>query len=70
MSPVEKVAITLNHFNNGKTVVLITHKQTELYNVALHSEDMLLNALYRAVTVRPIWIKEIHHAKHNTRNTS
>ena len=54
MSPVEKVALTLNHFNNGETVVLITHKQTELYNVKLHSEDMLLNALYNAVTVRLI----------------
>lgn len=54
MTPVEKLAIVLNHFNSGKTVVLITHKQTELYNVALHSEDMLLNALYNAVVVRLI----------------
>lgn len=54
MSPVEKVALTLNHFNNGKTVVVMTHKQTELYNVKLHSESMLLNALSSAVTVRPI----------------
>ena len=54
MTPVEKVATVLNHFNNGKTVVLMTHKQTELYNAALHSEDMLLNALYNAVTVRLI----------------
>lgn len=54
MSPVEKLATVLNHFNNGKTVVLMTHKQTELYNVKLHSEDMLLNALYNAVMVRLI----------------
>lgn len=54
MTPVEKVAITLNHFNNGSTVVLMTHKQTELYNVALHSEDMLLEALNNAVLVRLI----------------
>lgn len=54
MSPVEKVANVLNHFNNGKTVVLMTHKQTELYNVKLHSEDMLVNALQNAVFVRLI----------------
>lgn len=54
MSPVEKLATVLNSFNNGYTVVLITHNQTELYNVALHSEDMLLNALNSAVTVRLI----------------
>lgn len=54
MSPVEKLAIVSNHFNNGYTVVLMTHKQTELYNVKLHSEDMLLNALYNAVMVRLI----------------
>lgn len=54
MSPVEKVALVLNSFNNGKTVVLMTHKQTELYNVSLHSEDMLLNALNNAVLVRLI----------------
>lgn len=54
MSPVEKVALTLNHFNNGKTVVLMTHKQTELYNVKLHNEDMLLNAIKNAVAVRLI----------------
>lgn len=54
MSPVEKVALTLNHFNNGKTIVLITHKQTGLYNVKLHSEDMLINALNSAVLVRLI----------------
>lgn len=54
MSPVEKVALVLNSFNNGKTVVIIGYKQTELYNVKLHSEDMLLNALYNAVAVRLI----------------
>lgn len=54
MSQVEKVATVLNHFNNGKTVIVITHKQTELYNVKLHNENMLLNALYSAVTVRLI----------------
>lgn len=54
MSPVEKLALTLNHFNSGRTVVLMTHKQTELYNVKLHSEYMLLNALNSAVTVRLI----------------
>lgn len=54
MTQVEQVALVLNHFNNSKTVVLITHKQTELYNVALHSEDMLLNALNNAVLVRLI----------------
>lgn len=54
MSQVEKVALTIEHFNSGNTVVLITNKQTELYNVKLHSEDMLLNALYSAVVVRLI----------------
>lgn len=54
MSPVEKVALVLNHFNNGNTVVLMTHKQTELYNVKLHSENMLLNALNSAVVIRLI----------------
>lgn len=54
MTPVEKVANVLNHFNNGKTVVLMTYKQTELYNVALHSENTLLNALYNATAVRLI----------------
>lgn len=54
MTPVEKVANVLNHFNNGGTVVLMTHKQTELYNVKLHSENMLLNALQNAVAVRLI----------------
>ena len=54
MSPLEKLAIVLNHFNNGKTVVIMTHNKTELYNVKLHSEDILLNALNNAVTVRLI----------------
>jgi len=54
MSKVEKLAIILNNFNSGKTVVLITHKHTELYNVSLHSENMLLNALNSAVMVRLI----------------
>lgn len=54
MTQVEQVAIVLNSFNNGKTVVLMTHKQTELYNVALHSEDTLLNALNNAILVRLI----------------
>lgn len=54
MSPAEKLATVLNSFNNGYTVVLITHKQTELYNVKLHSEDMLLKALKSAITVRLI----------------
>jgi len=54
MSPVEKVALVLNCFNNGSTVVVIGFKQTELYNVKLHSEDMLLNALKNAITVRLI----------------
>lgn len=54
MSPVEKVATVLNCFNNGYTVVLMTHKQTELYNLALHSENTLLNALNNAVLVRLI----------------
>lgn len=54
MTPSEKLAIILNNFNNGKTVVLITHKQTELYNVKFHSENMLLNALNNAVAVRLI----------------
>lgn len=48
------VAITLDHFNNGQTVVIMTHKQTELYNVKLHSEEVLLEALYNAVLVRLI----------------
>lgn len=52
MSQVEKVALILNSFNSGKTAVLITHKQTELYNVKLHSEDILLNALNSALVVR------------------
>lgn len=54
MTQVEKLAIILNSFNDGKTVVLITHKQTELYNVKLHSEEMLLKALNSAVAVRLI----------------
>ena len=54
MSPVEQVATVLNCFNNGYTVVVIGYKQTELYNVKLHSEDMLINALNSAVTVRLI----------------
>ena len=54
MTQVEKLATVLNCFNNGYTVVLITHKQTELYNVKLHSEEMLLKALYNAVAVRLI----------------
>ena len=54
MSPVEKVALVLNCFNDGYTVVVIGFKQTELYNVKLHSEDMLLNALKNAVKVRLI----------------
>lgn len=54
MTQVEKVALVLNYFNNGFTVVIIGFKQTELYNVKLHSEDMLLNALYSAVVVRLI----------------
>lgn len=54
MTPVEKLAIVLNHFNSGYTVVLMTHKQTELYSVKLHSEYMLLNALQNAVLVRLI----------------
>lgn len=54
MSQVEKLATVLNCFNNGYTVVLMTHKKTELYNVKLHSEDMLINALNNAVTVRLI----------------
>lgn len=54
MSQVEKLATVLNSFNNGYTVVVIGFKQTELYNVKLHSEDMLLNALKSAITVRLI----------------
>lgn len=54
MSQVEKVALVLNNFNNGCTVVVIGYKQIELYNVALHNENMLLNALYNAVVVRLI----------------
>ena len=54
MSKVKKLAIVSNHFNNGYTVVLMTHKQTELYNVKLHSEAMLLKALKNAVLVRLI----------------
>lgn len=54
MPQVEKLETVLNSFNNGCTVVLITHKQTELYNIKLHSENMLLNALYNAVVVRLI----------------
>lgn len=54
MTPVEKLAIVLNHFNIGNTVVLITHKQTELYSAKLHSENMLLKALQNAVAVRLI----------------
>ena len=54
MSKVEKLATVLNCFNDGYTVVVIGFKQTELYNVKLHSEDMLLNALNSAVTVRLI----------------
>lgn len=54
MSQVEKLALVLNHFNNGYTVVVIGYKQTELYSVKLHSENMLLNALYSAVAVRLI----------------
>ena len=54
MSHVEKVALVLNCFNNGCTVVVIGYKQTELYNVKLHNESMLLNALKGAITVRLI----------------
>lgn len=54
MTQVEKLATVLNSFNNDYTVLVIGYKQTELYNVKLHSEDMLLKALYSAVTVRPI----------------
>lgn len=54
MSQVDKLAAILSHFNNGKTVVLMTHKQTELYNVSLHGEDMLLKAINNAVLVRLI----------------
>lgn len=54
MTQVNTQAIILNHFNNGKTVVLMTHKQTELYNVALHGENMLLEALNSATLVRLI----------------
>ena len=54
MSQVEKLEIVLNSFNNGVTVVIIGYKQTELYNVKLHSEEVLLKALYNAVLVRLI----------------
>lgn len=54
MSQVEKLATVLNCFNGGHTVVVIGFKQTELYNVKLHSEEKLLNALKNAVTVRLI----------------
>lgn len=54
MSQVEKLATVLNHFNNGYTVVVIGFKQTGLYNVKLHSEEMLLNSLKSAITVRLI----------------
>lgn len=54
MSQVEKLATVLNSFNNGYTVVVIGYKQTELYNIKLHSEDTLLNALNNAVAVRLI----------------
>lgn len=54
MSKVEKLAIVLNSFNNGKTVVIFTHKYTELYNVSWHNENTLVNALNNAVTVRLI----------------
>ena len=54
MTQVEKSATVLNSFNDGYTVVIIGFKQTELYNVKLHSENMLLKALYNAVTVRLI----------------
>lgn len=54
MTPSEKIAIILNNFNNGKTVVIMTHKHTELYNINWHSENMLLNALNNAVAVRLI----------------
>lgn len=54
MKQVEKLAIVLNCFNKGYTAVVIGFKQTELYNVKLHSEDMLLNALKQAVKVRLI----------------
>lgn len=54
MTRAEKIAIILNSFNNGKTVVIMTHKQTELYNIIWHSENMLLNALNNAIAVRLI----------------
>ena len=54
MTHAEKLAVIVSNFNNGQTVVLITHKHTELYNVKLHSENMLLNALNNAVAVRLI----------------
>lgn len=54
MTKVEKLAIVINHFNGGKTVVVVGYKQTELYNVSWHSENTLLNALNSAVTVRLI----------------
>ena len=54
MTQVEKLAAVLNSFNDGYTVIVIGFKQTELYNVKLHSEDVLLKALYNAITVRLI----------------
>ena len=54
MSQVEKLETVLNCFNGGYTVVVIGFKQTELYNVKLHSEEMLLKALKSAVKVRLI----------------
>mgnify|MGYP006954731584 CR=1 FL=1 len=54
MTRAEKTAIILNNFNNGKTVVIMTHKHIELYSVIWHSENMLLNALNSAVAVRLI----------------
>lgn len=54
MSQVEKLETVLNSFNNGCTVVLITNSTTELYNIKLHNENMLLKALYNAVVVRLI----------------
>ena len=53
MSQVEKLEIALSGFTIVKTVV-ITYKQSELYNAKLHGENMLLNALYNAVVVRLI----------------
>jgi len=54
MKHAEKLAIILNNFNNGKTVVIMTFKQTELYNSKYHTKDTLLNALNSAVVVRLI----------------